>query len=324
MVVWSGSATHLPNCTRLWCSKYSQSTREMCMERLTCVAQPHTIGRVTRSRASAKSSTSVSGVPTNWMPFLRSRHLGRPQPLPPANPGGQKGHGPLARDISVCKLVAAISHTVPLSQGIPTHHFFCRFSRHVQRLFVVKAVTTHTRSGLVAPRSEAHTPNLSVFHPPRLVFQILLLRVALPVFRPLLSSYPRISSGLHLFPPLQSVGFVIVCSRPAPPSATGNLSTDRFLVFFFLPLLLILLLHFMKPIVPSLHCIYSILDGAHSFLQSAASDSLTHHLLFASMLPFAFIFLVMSVMIFNLRSGCSPLLLFRLLACFCFVASFIL
>ena len=47
------------NCTRLWCSNYPQCTRKIFPEKEKCVAQADTIGRLTRSSASAKSSTSV-------------------------------------------------------------------------------------------------------------------------------------------------------------------------------------------------------------------------------------------------------------------------
>ena len=58
VMVWSGSATPPPNCTRLWCSKYQQSTRKIFQEKLKCVTQAHTTGKLTRSSALIKSCTN--------------------------------------------------------------------------------------------------------------------------------------------------------------------------------------------------------------------------------------------------------------------------
>ena len=57
VMVWSGSATHLSNCTLLWCPKYTYITRNIFVEKLKCVAQDHTTRRLTRSKAYAKSRT---------------------------------------------------------------------------------------------------------------------------------------------------------------------------------------------------------------------------------------------------------------------------
>ena len=93
--------------------------------------EAHTTGRPTRSNDLAKSSTKViapwsfsaaresslsisssvthsrlcssiqpvSSIPPNTLPFLASRHLKRPQPLPSTNQGKQKSNGLVARDV---------------------------------------------------------------------------------------------------------------------------------------------------------------------------------------------------------------------------------
>ena len=60
VMVWSGSATHPSNCTRLWCSKYRQSTRKILLGKLKCVAQAHITRRLTRSKAFARSRTKAT------------------------------------------------------------------------------------------------------------------------------------------------------------------------------------------------------------------------------------------------------------------------
>ena len=64
-MVRSGSAAHLSNYTRLWCSKYPQSTRKIFLGKLTCVAQAHTTGRLTRSNAFARSRTRATAATTS-------------------------------------------------------------------------------------------------------------------------------------------------------------------------------------------------------------------------------------------------------------------
>ena len=59
VVAQRDSATHPLNCTRLWCSKQPHSTRKIFLEKLKCVAQAHTTGKLTPSKAFAKSKTEA-------------------------------------------------------------------------------------------------------------------------------------------------------------------------------------------------------------------------------------------------------------------------
>ena len=112
-------------------------------------------------------------------------------------------------------------------------------------------------------------------------------------------------SSKSCIPPLQAVGFVNLCSKLANPFALAIIRLTSFTFVFIFPLLLFLLLHLMQPIVPSLHCILPSWRS-HVLVQSAASNSLNDRLLFAYILPFAWIFLVISVTLL------PHLLLFRL------------
>ena len=121
VVVWSVSAAHPSNCTRLWCSKYPHSTRRIFLGKLRCVAQAHTTRRLTRSKAFARtkaqgqgsllfflcfaiesfhlqenfphcllgsSISPVSSVPINPIPLLPLRHLNCSQGFSPTNQAG--------------------------------------------------------------------------------------------------------------------------------------------------------------------------------------------------------------------------------------------
>ena len=110
------------------------------------------------------------------------------------------------------------------------------------------------------------------------------------------SSYFRICTSLSTTP----LGSVILCSRPVPPSAllitrrtnfycsTSFLFSSSFFISYGQ------LLH--------LSTVSSHPGWSHACLQPAASSWLTHQLLFALILPFALIFLVISAMTFIL--GC--------------------
>ena len=60
VMVRSGSAAHPSNCIRLLCSQYPRGTRNIFLEKLKCVAQAYTTGRLTRSNAFARSSTKAT------------------------------------------------------------------------------------------------------------------------------------------------------------------------------------------------------------------------------------------------------------------------
>ena len=73
VMVRSGSATHPSNCTRLWCSKYPQSTRKIFLGKLKCVAQAHTTLSI--PSLSHQIFTSPSKFPklsAELLPFLPS------------------------------------------------------------------------------------------------------------------------------------------------------------------------------------------------------------------------------------------------------------
>ena len=59
-MVRSGSATHLANCTRLWCSKYLQKHPQDLPWEAEVRRPAHTTGRLTRSNAFARSSTRAT------------------------------------------------------------------------------------------------------------------------------------------------------------------------------------------------------------------------------------------------------------------------
>ena len=153
VMVRSGSAAHPSNCTRLWCSKYPQSTRNIFLGKLKCVAQAHTTGRLTRSNAFCQvqhqchcsqfffpcsvfeplhlqqnfpdcllssSISAISSVPINAVLLLPLRHLRCSQSFPPTYQRRHKRNRPLTCDItseskrtSLCNLAAAIFHFVP-------------------------------------------------------------------------------------------------------------------------------------------------------------------------------------------------------------------
>ena len=97
-MVRSGSATHPSNCTRLWCSKYPQSTRKIFLGKLKCVAQAHTRWQAF-ARSSTRATAPVSGVPISTTPLLPFRYIWCSDNFPPAYQRRHKRKRPLTRDI---------------------------------------------------------------------------------------------------------------------------------------------------------------------------------------------------------------------------------
>ena len=123
------------------------------------------------------------------------------------------------------------------------------------------------------------------------LFSMLLhLRVARPVLRPFLHLLLTSSKVFFASHPLQhiAVGFVILFNITFSSFRPGDHTANKLLVLFVPPLLFILLLHFMQPVVRSLHCIRAFWMKPRFFLQSPVSISSTHQLLFACILSFAF------------------------------------
>ena len=60
VMVWSGSATHPSNCPLRCCSNYPHYKRKIFLGKWECVAQAHTTGRQTRSKAFAESRTTAT------------------------------------------------------------------------------------------------------------------------------------------------------------------------------------------------------------------------------------------------------------------------
>ena len=250
---------------------------------------------------SAPSSTisSISGVPLNSIFFLLpSQHLWCTKSFPPTNNRRQQRNWPLAGDVLrgsrktlSCELAAAISHAAPPSPKNSTASPLV--SCEIQRNCGMKAIASHSCRCLVTLRS---LPS------PRLVFWILHLRVALPVlctsFPLLLTSGQRLGwhlllQNLHSSSPRRWFGDFVqhTCSS----LITGYHSTHKFLMLSLHTLSFILLLHIISQLYHR-NSVSSHPGWRHAFLQSAASSSLTHQLLFASIPPFALTFLVTSAM----------------------------
>ena len=122
-MIWSGSATHLSNCTRLSFSKYPRSTRKIFLGQLDSVGQAHTTGRPSPDRCQiffsrsvfeplhlhqyfspnwplSSSISPISNVPLNTILVLPFRHFLCPQRLPPSNHRWHhQCNRPLTRDI---------------------------------------------------------------------------------------------------------------------------------------------------------------------------------------------------------------------------------
>ena len=158
-------ATHPSNCTRLWCSKYPQSTSKIFLGKLKCVAQTHTTERLTRSNAFAGSSTkatapktssparyvnlhqnfpdcllsssisAISGVLIHTIHLLPFRHFWCSQGFPPTNQRRHQRNRPLTRDI----LQDQEEHRRPFSTLFhlfqQLHHFSSCFFCQVQGTF---------------------------------------------------------------------------------------------------------------------------------------------------------------------------------------------
>ena len=124
-----------------------------------------------------------------------------------------------------------------------------------------------------------------------LPLKVLHLRVTLSMLSPLFPLLPHLANGLASYsssfciciPPLAAAGFVISCSKPASPSGLAMIRLKSFWWSASHPLLLIFLLHFIQPL----------------YKKSAASNSLTWSLLFASILPLTSVFLVICSTIFT-------------------------
>ena len=181
MMVRSGSATHPSNCTRLFCSKYPHSTRNIFLEKLKCVAQAqaHTTGILTCSNAQNQgccslilfsrlvfeplhsnriSNTvrcappfrpSVSSVPIHATFLLLLRHLRCSQGFPPTNQRRHQRNRSLTRDIlryqeehRRASLLRPFSTWFHLFQKL--HDFSSCFFCQVQGNVRVEAVASHS------------------------------------------------------------------------------------------------------------------------------------------------------------------------------------
>ena len=157
VMVWSGSATHRSNCTRLRCSKYPHSTRKISLGKLKCIAQSHTTGRLTRSNAFARSNTNETALnsssPARYLKLSISnkisqtvcfnavllvplRHLRCSQSFPPSCLRRHKRNRPRTGAIfrnqkrtSLSKLAAATFHFVPPFPKTPQFLFLFLSSR---------------------------------------------------------------------------------------------------------------------------------------------------------------------------------------------------
>ena len=175
VVVWSGSATHPSNCTRLWCSKQPRSTRNIFLGELRCVAQAHTTGRVTRSKAFARSNTKAtapkSSFPARYLnlsistgipktvrgapPFLPS--VASPHSFPPPYQRRHERSRSLTCNILRAQekhrrtsLLRPFSTLFHLLQQL--HHFYSCFFCQVQGDFWVEAIAPISCFSLIQSR----------------------------------------------------------------------------------------------------------------------------------------------------------------------------
>ena len=134
--------------------------------------------------------------------------------------------------------------------------------RQIQRNFGMKAIAPHSCLSLVtlllpsltpAPMASAYSLHvLQLFTSPRLVLQVLHLRVTLPRFRPLFPLLLISGQGIGSSSPCRWLGDFVqeTCSSFCTPDHT----TDRLLVLHLRPLLLIPLLHLIQMYHRSILC----------------------------------------------------------------------
>ena len=199
--------------------------RRIFLEIVKCVAQAHTTGRPTRSTPPKSSTSALLGLfrPRDDPIYLEQSlpHRALSSSIPPVasqparcHPGGQRRCGALARDVlrnqEKHRRVAAVSHTVPL------------FSRNFKIYPLDKSSGTlawkppqpflQTSRSLTPPyRTASASPDSFLF--------------SNSLFKGL-SSLSTFSSTCTR--PLRAVGFEILCSRPAPPSALAIMRSKQF------------------------------------------------------------------------------------------------